>query len=231
MAVNSGKLILTAVAAVLAAGGLLAASRMHLLPAKPGGAQHGLASQPESDSGAADADAPSLADLTARASSGEPSGDAPFSIMPAQSSPAAPDFTLTTLDGKSVKLSEAVKSGPVLLDFWATWCGPCRMEMPELGAVYGNYKTRGVQIYGVNSDDSVANQKKFFSAASPGYPMLTDTSGVVHTSYNISAIPALFLIDQSGRVRSATVGFDSDTQTDLPRSLDQLLAEHPQKTL
>ncbi len=225
MPLRPPKLFLTALALLLGAGAVFAASHMTLRAPSAGATQHGLASQASTGG----QDAAQLAALSEQANSAAPAGK-PFALMPPAGSPLAPDFTLTTLDNKPVKLSDAVKKGPVLLDFWATWCGPCQMEMPELGTIYANYKARGVQIYGIDANDSRAQIQRFFKNASPGYPMLPDSGGIVATTYNISGIPALFLIDTSGRVRSVSVGFDPNTQADLPSSLDQLLAEHPQKT-
>ena len=221
------KLILAALALVLAAGAVLAASQVTLNRPHAGNQQHGLGAQ----TAVSGQDASQLAAMTQQASGDQVPNQTPFALMPTANSPVAPDFTLSTLDNKTVKLSDADKKGPVLIDFWASWCVPCKMEMPQLGAVYSKYKTRGVQIYGIDANDSRAQMQRFFRNGSPGYPMLPDQSGVVATSYNISGIPAMFLIDTNGRVRSLLVGFDPNTQSDLPSSLDRLLAEHPQKTL
>lgn len=149
--------------------------------------------------------------------------DKPFSIIPTDQQKTAPDFTLQTADGQTVKLSDAVKHGPVVLDFWATWCGPCRMELPDLENVYKTYKNKGVQFYGVNSDASAADITAFAQQNSITFPMLVDSKQAAATSYSVSSIPLTLVVDQNMRVVAASDGYDPSCKADLSHSLDTLI--------
>lgn len=147
----------------------------------------------------------------------------PFAAVPADRQQSAPDFTLHTADGRTVRLSDAVKSGPVVLDFWATWCMPCRMELPDLEDVYNSYKGRGVQFYGVNSDASASEISQFAQANSLTFPMLVDSNQVAAQGFQASSIPLTVVVDKNMRIVAASVGFDPNCKTDLSHRLDALL--------
>jgi|SRR5579883_2267578 len=147
----------------------------------------------------------------------------PFALVAADKQTNAPDFSLSTPDGQHVTLSEAVKNGPVILDFWATWCGPCRAEMPELQTVYEKYKGRGVQLYGVDGNDQAEAIKSFSEQNHVQFPLLVDTKASVHDAYGVNAIPLVVIVDSNMHVVAGSEGYDTDTQTDLSRTLDKLL--------
>jgi peroxiredoxin len=151
--------------------------------------------------------------------------DEPFGLIEAGNAKPAPDFTLNTPDGKTVTLSEAVSHGPVVIDFWATWCGPCRMEMPMVDSINQGYASRGVQVYGINSDASADEVKHFFAQQHVGFPILLDTGGSVASEYGVSGLPTIAVIDTKERVRAVDVGFDPETNSDLSNCLDSLLKE------
>ncbi len=127
------------------------------------------------------------------------------------SSEPAPDFTLTDFDGNSVQLS-ALRGKVVLLDFWATWCGPCRYDMPFVQQLYEELKPQGLEVFGVNAE---GNNKAVSYLNQFGYtfPTLIDRSMDVARLYNISAIPTFIVIDRQGRLASYMKG---------TRSIDQL---------
>jgi len=147
----------------------------------------------------------------------------PFGMIPSDQQQTAPDFTLSTPNGQKVTLSEAVKKGPVMLDFWATWCGPCRMEMPELQKVYEKYRGRGVQLYGVNKSDNSKIIAQFSQDNHVGFPTLVDSDQSVSGAYGVQSIPFIVIVDSDMHVKAGNDGYDPDTKTDLPRTLDELL--------
>ncbi|MFC4767313.1 thiol-disulfide oxidoreductase ResA [Effusibacillus consociatus] len=114
---------------------------------------------------------------------------------------AAPDFTLTDLNGKAVSLSD-LKGKVVLLNFWGTWCEPCRKEMPALQAAYEKYKDKGLVILGVNIGESKVSAKGFTDRYGVTFPNVLDTDRkVTLDSYKVKPIPTSFFIDRQGIVR------------------------------
>jgi peroxiredoxin len=118
----------------------------------------------------------------------------------------APDFNLKTLDGKSLQLS-ALKGKVVLLDFWATWCPPCRAEMPSMETLYQAYQEQGFVILAVSSDVQwAAVVQPFMAQYRLSFPSLLDTTGRVHALYGVRSIPTSYLLDRHGRVVSREIG-------------------------
>jgi peroxiredoxin len=120
---------------------------------------------------------------------------------------AAPLFETVDIDGKSLRLSDQ-KGKVVLVNRWATWCGPCRVEMPELDELYKDRKQDGLVVYGL-SDEGQGTQKRFLSKVPVSYPMLTMSNGVPGFYRDIARYPASFLIDRKGRLQTlpASGGF------------------------
>ena len=124
---------------------------------------------------------------------------------------AAPDFTLTDQSGKTHTLSE-YKGKTVFLNFWATWCGPCRQEMPHIQKIYEEYNKNedDLVVLGVanprtdshpkNSDVSEEEIKQFLEDNGYDYPVAMDTTGDVFSTYGISSFPTTFMIDKDGNV-------------------------------
>jgi cytochrome c biogenesis protein CcmG, thiol:disulfide interchange protein DsbE len=127
-----------------------------------------------------------------------PRSDASAQLVTGQ---AAPDFTVQTLDGEAVKLSD-LKGQPVVLNFWASWCGPCRKEMPDLEAVYQKYKENGLQVIGVNVGDSKVAVSNFQSQVQTTFPLWLDLKEEAQQSYKILPIPATFFVDRNGTIRA-----------------------------
>lgn len=120
-----------------------------------------------------------------------------------QVSKIAPDFILTNLIGEKISLG-AFRGKPVLLNFWASWCGPCRQEMPYLQAILAE-KT-GVAILTINIRESQKTVSDFMKRNDYTFPVLLDSDGKVSQSYQIQAIPATFLIDKNGIIKAVKVG-------------------------
>lgn len=111
---------------------------------------------------------------------------------------AAPDFEAKTLDGQRVRLSE-LKDRTVLLNFWASWCGPCRRELPSIVKLHEEFKDKGLVILGVNDEDK-GTAKSFAGKAGLTFPTLDDSSQKLHRQYRVNSIPTIFLIDREGKI-------------------------------
>ena len=137
----------------------------------------------------------------------------------------APDFTLPdAATGKPYHLQAKAQARPVVLDFWATWCGPCREELPHLVTLSKRYAGR-VDFRGINSSDAPPRVVAFTKANGISFPTLSDAGHQAAAAYGANAIPLLIVVDTHGKVRSVTDGFDPDIDRNLPKVLDALLAE------
>lgn len=120
----------------------------------------------------------------------------------------APDFELRTVDGKAMKLS-SLRGKKVIVNFWATWCPPCRLEMPEMEKFYTKNKNEGIEILAVNltkAEKSRADVPAFIEAYGITFPVLLDENSDVARLYKVSSIPASFIIDTQGVIREKIVG-------------------------
>ncbi len=121
----------------------------------------------------------------------------------------APDFTLNDLDGNSFSLSET-KGKVVVLDFWATWCPPCRKEIPDFVLLYKQYGKDGLMIVGVALDRGGAKAvRSFVEQNDVNYPIVLGNQRVSNLYGGISGIPTSFIIDRQGRIANKFVGFRS----------------------
>lgn len=114
---------------------------------------------------------------------------------------SAPDFTLTTFDGETYTLSE-LRGKPVIVNFWASWCIPCRDEAPALQRAWEKYKDRDVIILGVDYVDTDADAKKFIAEFQQTYPNGPDLGTKISQSYKISGVPETYFIDKAGKLLS-----------------------------
>jgi thiol-disulfide isomerase/thioredoxin len=138
----------------------------------------------------------------------------------------APDVTLKVLEeGKGeFKLKEHKGEHVVMLDFWATWCGPCVMELPVLSEVAEAYKDKGVVFCAVNQQEEPAEIRTFLKQKKLTFTVGLDSNGSVGNAYGANAIPLLVLIDKKGVVRSVHVGYSPEIKATLKKELDALLA-------
>jgi peroxiredoxin/outer membrane lipoprotein-sorting protein len=113
----------------------------------------------------------------------------------------APPFTLTGVKGSTVSLA-AYKGKVVMLDFWATWCKPCRIEMPHVQKLYQEFKPKGLVVFGVNLAEEPAAVRKFLSENPYTFPILLDRRGETSKDYGAEAIPTLVIIGRDGKVSS-----------------------------
>jgi cytochrome c biogenesis protein CcmG/thiol:disulfide interchange protein DsbE len=112
---------------------------------------------------------------------------------------AAPDFTRTDLDGKSLSL-RSYRGQVVLLNFWATWCGPCLVEIPVFAAWQNAYSAAGLQIVGVSMDDDAAPVKKVYEKYHLNYPVVMGDAQLGERFGGVLGLPLSYLIDQDGRI-------------------------------
>ena len=121
----------------------------------------------------------------------------------------APDFEANTLDGKKVKLS-SFKDSPVVLDFWASWCPPCKQELPVLKEIYTKLKGQGLKIVAVSIDGKVDDLKKFLQSNPLPFTVLhlpTADVKAVAEAYKLTGIPRVLYVTKQGKVKSDTSGY------------------------
>ncbi|GAB4421170.1 MAG: hypothetical protein OHK0032_16930 [Thermodesulfovibrionales bacterium] len=136
----------------------------------------------------------------------------------------APDFTLTDLNGNKIQLSD-LNGKVVMVEFWATWCPPCRESVPEMKEVYEKYKDRGFVLLGLSIDkgkNSHAEVGSFVKEYSITYPVLLDDSNI-NVSYGVSSIPTSFIIDKEGKIVSKRVGFIPGLGEEISKEIEALI--------
>lgn len=117
----------------------------------------------------------------------------------------APDFELTGVDGRSHRLS-ALIGQPVLINFWATWCEPCRLEMPAIQARYQRYADDGLQVLAVDFDEPKSDVAAFGDGLGLTFPLLLDPGGRVQTLYQVRGYPTSYFVDRTGKVEVVQIG-------------------------
>ena len=128
----------------------------------------------------------------------------------AKSSNMAPNFTLNDLNGKPHTLS-STKGKVVILDFWATWCPPCREEIPHFISLYGKYRRKGLEVIGISLDrGGVEPVRSFADTYGINYPILMGDQKVTRDYGGIRSIPTTFIIDRQGRITEKFVGYRSE---------------------
>jgi len=141
-----------------------------------------------------------------------------------QLSTTAPDFTLRSVGGPNMRLAEQ-RGQVVLVNFWATWCGPCRQEMPHLSRLYDRYRSSGFVLLGVNIDDDPRAAADLATKLGLQFPVLLDTDKQVSRAYDMSAMPATLLIDRNGRVRHIHRGYRDGVERTYEEQVRNLLKE------
>jgi thiol-disulfide isomerase/thioredoxin len=136
----------------------------------------------------------------------------------------APDFALRSMKGPSVRLSEHLGE-VVIINFWATWCGPCRQEMPLLDELYGKYQRAGLIMLSVNIDEKLDPAIEMAQTLKVSYPVLFDTRKEVSRAYDVSAMPVTVLVDRAGVVRYVSEGYKPGYEKRYTEKLRELLNE------
>lgn len=134
---------------------------------------------------------------------------------------AAPPFALPSLDGRTISLADYHGKQNLVVSFWASWCGPCRLEMPVLRAFYEKHHndSNSFEFLAISIDDSAAPARAFATSSKIPFPVLLDISKQTADAYHVDGIPTLFVIDKSGKVIFGHSGFDTTLQFQLANAL------------
>jgi len=140
----------------------------------------------------------------------------------AQTQTDSNDFTLPSLDGEDITLSK-LKGHVILIDFWATWCPPCRKSIPVFIDLYNKYHEKGFTVLGISREDKSVLEK-FRDEIGIPYPLLIDNNGI-SKKYQVQAIPTIVIFDKNGKVRKTQVGFAPELEAGFDLLIDSLLSE------
>jgi thiol-disulfide isomerase/thioredoxin len=138
--------------------------------------------------------------------------------------PSVPDVTLQAADGAAVRLGTF--SGKVLLvDFWASWCVPCKTSFPALDAIYREYGPKGLAVVAVNVDEQRKSADAFLAAHPHRMTVLFDPKGIAPEAFGVKGMPSSYLIDRSGTIRFTHMGYSGNVDVSYRKEIAQLLAE------
>ncbi|MEO2177768.1 MAG: TlpA disulfide reductase family protein [bacterium] len=130
----------------------------------------------------------------------------PSSVMAVELDQPAPDFTLKSMSGENLRLEE-LRGKVVLINFWASWCGPCRQEMPILDRIHQRYEPTGFSVLGVNVESDPTKARKIADRTRVKFPLVLDQKQQVSEAYNVEAMPYTVLVDRDGKVRYIHAGY------------------------
>ncbi|MBT8103649.1 MAG: TlpA family protein disulfide reductase [Gammaproteobacteria bacterium] len=136
----------------------------------------------------------------------------------------APDFALKSSSGENLRLSE-FRGDVVMINFWATWCGPCRQEMPLLDELFTRYQRVGFNLLGVNIDDDSRRAMKMIDELGVTFPVLFDADKDVSKLYAVEAMPVTVLVDREGRIRHVHHGYKPGYEEKYLNQIRSLLRE------
>ena len=135
---------------------------------------------------------------------------------------AAPEIQLKDLSGKPVALS-SFKGKVVVVDFWASWCGPCKQSMPFLEKLSKTYKDKGLIVLGVNIDNDAKSAKKFLDEVRVSFTIVSDADKKVAKAYAPPTMPSSYLVDREGKIRRVHAGFRAGDTKSLEGEIQKLL--------
>lgn len=136
----------------------------------------------------------------------------------------APDFTLKSLSGANLNLTEQ-RGKIIVLNFWASWCGPCRTEMPVLQKFYDKYQDLGVSVWGINVEQENQAGRDFLADLNLSFPILFDASNTLSATYQVEAMPTTIIVDRDGLVRYAYKGYKPGYEKKYAKAIKKLIRE------
>lgn len=136
----------------------------------------------------------------------------------------APDFTLKNSTGANVRLAEQ-RGQVVMLNFWASWCGPCRQEMPLLDGISKKYSKMGFVLYGINVEQDNTDAKKMLKDLGVTFPILFDTESKLSSLYSVEAMPTSVIIDKKGQIRYIDKGYKPGDEDKYRAQIMELIRE------
>jgi peroxiredoxin len=137
---------------------------------------------------------------------------------------AAPDFTLKSDKGNNLRLSEH-RGQVVMINFWASWCGPCRQEMPLLDQLQQRYSKAGFTVLGVNVEQDTTQAQRLLQDMNVSFPILFDSDSVVSKLYDVSAMPVTVMVDKEGNMRYQHKGFKPEFEARYRQQIKELIRE------
>jgi peroxiredoxin len=150
------------------------------------------------------------------------------SVARAQEGSIAPDFTLQDIEGKTIRASEYLGKSPILIDFWATWCNPCKQELPHLEAIYQKYKDKGLIFMAISEDSPRSISKVKPYVKSKGFTALIplDPDGqALRKFFGENTLPYTVLIDKSGKIVRSFMGYVPGQEADIEKIVAQMLGD------
>jgi thiol-disulfide isomerase/thioredoxin len=150
---------------------------------------------------------------------------ASFPALAVQPGAAAPSVALPA-DGGEFRL-DAMRGKVVYLDFWASWCGPCKQSFPWMNAMQAKYADKGLVVVAVNLDTVRGDAQTFLKTTPAQFKVAYDPNGLVAQAYAIKGMPSSFLIGRDGRLVAAHTGFNAGSRDELERALQQVLGAQP----
>jgi len=140
---------------------------------------------------------------------------------------SAPDFSAKDLDGNTVTLDQFLGKKIVIMEFWATWCGPCRYTMPQIHNIREKFKDKAVEVLSVNQQEDSKKVENFMKSRGMKMRVLLDSDATISRAYGVYGLPTIFVMDKAGVTRAKVVGYRADLESAMETFLNQLLAEKP----
>lgn len=146
-----------------------------------------------------------------------------FSALALDVGQPAPEFSLPTLSKDQATSLSQFKGKVVYLDFWASWCAPCRTSFPLLNKLHEKLKAQGFEVVAINQDEEKANAEKFMKEVPVSFTILRDADGSWANKYSIESMPTSFILDKQGVIQKVHKGFASDDIKELEQKITELL--------